>query len=527
VPVSARRPISVLAVDDNPDHLFLMQRRLRDAGVEVRTASDAETALDALDEVDIVLLDYRMPGVTGLELLKRIRAADGPSVVMVTGMGSEDVAVEAMRAGAIDYVVKNPGYLDALPHVVERAWRQHDLARRARELERIALLVTSAVEREDVFAEIVRGARRLLQARGCALFVASGENVVLEASDGDVGADADRLRAEATRVVQGPPDLDVVASGRDLFARLPSAEGERLGVLAMVAEPDPAFEPAEVRLARTFASFAGVALERVRRRELDRTLVEELQRMSDLRAHVVASVSHELRTPLTCIAGFADTLLGRWESLSETDRRGFVERIQHHSNDLDALVEGLLDLSAIESGRMRVDLQSLDLRPEVLATIEGLGPVLEDRRIEVDVSPEQVVSDRGLLHRALGNLLSNAVKYSEAGTAVTVRSVADARAVRVEVVDRGLGLSTQDAARAFEPFWRGSEATSRAMRGTGIGLALVKEYVRVMGGRVGVDSEPGSGSTFWFTLRREHTEGVRSETSFAMHEGGKSSPVSS
>src|SRR4051812_31200779 len=99
--------ISVLVVDDNEDHRHLIDRRLRDTGHDVREAADGTTALERLDGVDIVLLDYRLPGLSGIQTLERIRATAGPSVVMVTGMGSESIAVEAMRAGAIDYVVKD------------------------------------------------------------------------------------------------------------------------------------------------------------------------------------------------------------------------------------------------------------------------------------------------------------------------------------------------------------------------------------------------------------------------------------
>ncbi|MDQ1375524.1 MAG: hypothetical protein QOJ09_2862, partial [Actinomycetota bacterium] len=136
--------IRVLVVDDDPDHLALARRRLTDAGIHVTVASSAVEALDALDDVDLVLLDYRLPGMSGLDALAAIREQGGPSVVMLTGMGSESLAVEAMRAGAVDYVVKDGAYLRTLPQIVERAWRTHDLTRRAGELQRVALLVTSA-----------------------------------------------------------------------------------------------------------------------------------------------------------------------------------------------------------------------------------------------------------------------------------------------------------------------------------------------------------------------------------------------
>src|SRR5205807_9774581 len=128
--------------------------RLELSGFSVRTAPDTELALQSLSGVDLVLLDHGLPDATGLDVLPQLREL-GLSVVMVTGMGSESLAVEAMRKGAVDYVVKDSSYLDALPQVVERALRHHDLMRRADELERIGLVVTSAAGRTEVFSAIV------------------------------------------------------------------------------------------------------------------------------------------------------------------------------------------------------------------------------------------------------------------------------------------------------------------------------------------------------------------------------------
>jgi signal transduction histidine kinase len=119
-----------------------------------------------------------------------------------------------------------------------------------------------------------------------------------------------------------------------------------------------------------------------------------------------------------------------------------------------------------------------------------------------------VLADALLLRRTMTNLVSNAVKYSPATEPIAVVAIEDESRVRVEVVDHGVGLSAKEAAMAFRPFWRAGNAATRGKRGAGIGLSLVAEYVRVMGGQTGVLSEPGRGSTFFFTLRRP-TEAVR------------------
>jgi signal transduction histidine kinase len=495
--VSAPAGISVLVVDDDPDHRYLAQRRLELAGFEVRLAANADEALAAVDGVDLVVLDHRLPDTSGLDLLPVI-VGRGPSVVMVTGMGSEGLAVEAMRRGAVDYIVKDERYLDILAEVVWRAWLHHDLVHRAGELERIGLLVTSASARPEVFTEVVEGARRVLRADGCALFVLAESGLVQEATAGTYLGDRERLLSEARQML-AVPEGTMADDGR-LLVPVPPSESTPLGVLAVLRREPRPFAPEERRFAVALASYAGIALGNVRRLELERSLVAELQQMLDLRRELMASVSHELRTPLTCVSGFAETLRVHWASLSDEDRLMFVDKICQHSSELGDLVEGLLDFSEVETGRVTAGIERVDLRQEIEATVAALGPLVTGRSINVDVCPTAVMADAALLRRTLTNLLSNAVKYSEQGKPITVRASATAEVARVEVIDQGTGLTAEEADRAFDPFWRASRVANNNLRGTGLGLALVKEYVRVMGGDVFVESEPGRGSTFIFTL---------------------------
>jgi signal transduction histidine kinase/FixJ family two-component response regulator len=489
--------IAVLVVDDDPDHRYLAQRRLEMSGFEVSVAANAEEALAVVESTDLVLLDHRLPGTSGLDLLPVITGR-GPSVVMVTGMGSEGLAVEAMRRGAVDYIVKDSRYLDILPEVVSRAWVHHDLVRRAGELERIGLMVTSASAKPEVFAEVVEGARRLLRADGCALFVLAESGLVQEATAGDHLGDRDRLLAEARQLLAAP-HRSIDGDDR-LLVPVPPAEETPLGVLAVLTREPRPFAPEERRLVVALAAYAGIALGNLRRLDLERTLVAELQQMLDLRRELMASVSHELRTPLTCVGGFAETLRVHWSDLSDEERLVFVDKICHHSTELGDLVERLLDFSQVEAGRVSVGITCVDLQCEVEATVTALGPLVEGRPLDLDVQPTPVMADSVLLRRTLTNLLSNAVKYSEPGTPIAVRASVRDGAAQVEVVDSGSGLSAEEAARAFDPFWRATSVATNSLRGTGLGLALVKEYVRVMGGDVHVESEPGRGSRFIFTL---------------------------
>ena len=494
--LAERRPISVLLVEDNPDHIHLIERRLRDGGLDVRRASSGKEALASLDGIDLVLLDYKLPDMTGLETLHHIRRIDGPSVVMITGMGSEEIAVEAMRAGAIDYVVKDAAYIRMLPEVVERAWRLHDLTRRARQLQRLALLVNAAEDRRTIFTEIVNGAQELLGAVMCALFIEEeGQLDVVATAGADITSSAPLFERAAKVAESGQMDID----GETLLVPLSKGGDEQLGVLVVVSEGRTFIEE-ELDLAETFASFAGLALRNLRRRELEQRLIVELQQTLELRRDFVNSISHELRTPLACISGFSSTVLTHWGKLDDETVRSSVEKIQHHGADLTNLVEKLLDFSFFEQGRFAPAITEIDLKSHIQTSIDDLAPLAGGRPLNLEADEIRVKADPNLLHRILSNLVTNAVKASAVGAEITVRAERSGDFAQVSVIDQGTGLSEADAEHVFDAFWRSRHAIKAAQRGSGIGLALVKEYVRAMGGEVSVDSRIGEGSTFYFTL---------------------------
>lgn len=488
----------VLVVEDDEDHQMFMARALERAGAQTTVAGSGEDALTHLADVDLVLVDNGLPRMSGIELMDHIAALeDGPSAIVVTASASSDVIVQALRRGAVDFVAKEPGYIDLLPAVIERAFAQHDLSRRHRELQRLALLVHQPLGRHDTIHEIVTGARRLLRARGCLLALQDGDGG-WRVQD-IVGPEDDLL--VALRAVASPDDAHEAELPGILDVRLPAEPGEDPGILIAMRDSDHGFMAEERSLAQTFAAFAASALRNIRRYELERGLVAELQNMIRARQDFVASVSHELRTPLTAIGGFAETLLIHEDAIDDEQRRDLLEKIRSHSAELERLIDQLLDVADLERGRrFEARLRPVELTQVVESTVEGLSPHFGRHEVTTSVTDLTVVADPVLVARSLMNLLTNAVKYTAPGTRIEVLTSVDGEMARVAVRDHGDGVGPRDAARVFEPFWRGGQAVSGAIRGTGIGLSLVREYVRSMGGEVGVESIAGRGATFWFTL---------------------------
>ena len=495
--LTGRRKMRLLVVEDDPDQRFLIERRLEEMDLDLQMASSGEEAISKLEGIDLVLLDYRLPDMSGLDTLRAIREVDGPSVVMVTGMGSESVAVEAMRSGALDYVVKDSTYLRGLPEIIERGWRQHDLARRAGRLQKLALLVSEAEDRDTMLSEIVHGARELLGADGCAVAIPDEDGALVVAATAGSPAVLHELTPRLQSVL-GSRRVENV--DEYLLVPLTKTDDEAVGVLSLVSGAGRVYTREDIELAETFASFGALALRKLRRQELEQALIDELQETLELRRDFINSVSHELRTPLACISGFSTTLLNYWGRLDPETTLSSVEKISHHAADLAKLVDALLDFGSMEHGKMRAEIEEVPLKEDVERTVEDLQPLLSDRTMKIEVPEIQVLADRALFKRILINLLSNAVKASEPGSSITIQASQPDGMARIEVADEGVGLTEEETQRVFDPFWRSRTSIKGAKRGAGIGLTLVKEYVRTMGGQVGVQSKHGEGAKFYFTL---------------------------
>jgi two-component system phosphate regulon sensor histidine kinase PhoR len=232
--------------------------------------------------------------------------------------------------------------------------------------------------------------------------------------------------------------------------------------------------------------------------------VTELMQLEKMRREFVANASHELRTPLAAIRGFAETLLGG-PSLSDADRRAYLEVIDRHARRLSAIVADLLELSKIESRETRFELAPVDTAELAETLLRDWRPRLEEKRLSASLTTERpgiAWADPRACEQIVSNLLDNAIKYTDPGGSIALRIGGDDRSVRIDVADTGLGIPERDLGRIFERFYRVDQARSRSQGGTGLGLAIVKHLVQSLGGEIEVQSQLGRGSTFSVTLPR-------------------------
>jgi two-component system phosphate regulon sensor histidine kinase PhoR len=234
--------------------------------------------------------------------------------------------------------------------------------------------------------------------------------------------------------------------------------------------------------------------------------ITDLNKLERVRRDFVANVSHELRTPVTVIKGYAETLLGGVLNEDPGQARRFIEIINNHSARMANLINDLLALSELESGGMALELRPVSLH----GAFNNVQRLLESKAYQKGItislasSPEQqrVLADQGKLEQVLVNLVENAIKYTPADGSIAISAVDAGKLLRISITDTGIGIPPKDLPRIFERFYRVDEARSRELGGTGLGLAIVKHIVQLHGGTISVESRPGKGSTFSFTLTR-------------------------
>lgn len=237
--------------------------------------------------------------------------------------------------------------------------------------------------------------------------------------------------------------------------------------------------------------------------------ITDIKRLEKIRSDFVANVSHELRTPITVIKGYAETVL---DTLAEREGQTarFVGIIHRHADRLAALVNDLLALSELESKQFALQPVPVPVTAAVEQACALLEPKAEAKGIRIrrdfPLPLPKVLANLPRIEQVLINLIDNAVKYSPEGGTITVSGCVEGELVKVSVTDRGAGIPPKDLPRIFERFYRVDEARSRDEGGTGLGLAIVKHIVQLHGGTVAVESVPGKGSTFSFTLRAASRE---------------------
>ncbi|OLB08275.1 MAG: hypothetical protein DMD98_08030 [Candidatus Rokuibacteriota bacterium] len=263
------------------------------------------------------------------------------------------------------------------------------------------------------------------------------------------------------------------------------------------------FDGQELEVLTVLANQVAISLENARLYEELAASNAQLMQASRLKSQFLASMSHELRTPLNSIIGFSKVLLNRLDGDLTERQETYIRSVHNSGTHLLQLINGILDFSRIEAGKLEMMSEEVDLHELIDECIESSMPLARGKQLKLEknvpLELPRLVADRTKVKQILLNLLSNAIKFTAQGR-VFVSVQAEAEAVHVKVSDTGMGIRTEDLARLFEPFQQLDNPVTRAAGGTGLGLAISKKFVELHGGRIWADSRENAGSTFHFTL---------------------------
>ena len=399
-----------------------------------------------------------------------------------------------------------------------------ELGRRADLLDaanRCARALSSSLDLDEAFGAFIRELRGLVPFERVAMVLVEGDQSRVIAAAGAHAEDVEPPGATST--LQRNLLADLVRGGQTIYrgdidppeyveeewmlriglrcrVAAPLLGGARvIGMLSLSRKEPNAFDDHEIELVTLLGRLAASAVQNIRAYDSERRTVEELRRLSALRADFVSLVSHEMRSPMAAVIGAARTLEQRWRELTPEQREAFLGLIADETTRLAALIGDVLDTSRIDAGTFSYRFADVDLGALVHEAVASASLAQDEIPVVADVRPDlpAVRGDGERLRQVLGNLIDNAVKYSPAGAQVEVRAASHDHVVVLSVQDRGPGIASDDQRLIFEKFGRVSSGNSKP--GTGLGLYIARSIAEAHGGTLEVSSSVGRGATF--TLR--------------------------
>ena len=455
-----------------------------------------------------VTITPMMRGDTAIGTVSVVRAAPGPLT---------DKQIELLRTFADQAVI-------AIENVRLFNETKEALEQQTATAEILKVISGSLTDTQPVFDAIVRNCRTLFEDSRVVLWLIDDNRLHARAiSSGETPGRVliDRGSAVGVCVLDGHMvHLSDLEKAAEQFPRVRQLglkfgyrsgiyapllrEGRAIGAISVVRREAGAFDDKEVALLNTFADQAVIAIENVRLFNEIQDKSRQLQVASQHKSEFLANMSHELRTPLNAVIGFSEVLQQRMFG-ELTDKQGeYIDDIHASGKHLLSLINDILDLSKVEAGRMELDVSTFS----VPMAIDNALTLIRERAGRHGIALECVIdpavgdidADERKMKQILLNLLSNAVKFTPEGGRIAVAANPLDGGVEVSVTDSGIGIAQEDCEAVFEEFRQVGAQSAAKAEGTGLGLALARKFVELHGGRIGVTSEVGKGSTFTFSL---------------------------
>lgn len=491
--------LRILVIDDNPHDRLLAIHALKQEFVELEVkqiirAEELEEALSA-QKFDVVVTDYQLRWTDGLSVVRKIKSRDPEQpIVMFTNSGSEEVAVEAMKLGIDDYVLKSPRHYLRLPVAVRLAVERAATKRKVQGLEiRFQTLLNQlnvGVYRLTVDDILLEGNAAFLHLLGINALTKIPESHTLAPyfQPEDYAKLLHQLKE--TGDSQAREVLLRRADGNEIWVRISQTltTNNKITVIDGIIEDITARKQAEQEREQF-----------LKREQAARAEAEAANRIKD---EFLSILSHELRSPLNPILGWIRLITHN--QLNELKKAEALAIIERNAKLLAEMIEDLLNVSQILHGKLSLNVSSVNLVAIISQVLENVLLAAQAKNIQLhSIVPLHecfVLGDSTRLQQIFWNLLSNAIKFTPAGGCVEVRLEQIDTQVQIQVIDVGLGISRDFLPYVFDKFRQADSRTTRKFGGLGMGLAIVKHLVELHGGQVWAES-PGEEQGSTFTVR--------------------------
>jgi PAS domain S-box-containing protein len=496
------KDITILFVEDDKVDQMAFERFVRQHGFSYRyilcdSISASEKSLSE-NTFDVAVVDYLITDGTGLELVEKLK--DIP-VIFVTGQGDQNIAVQAMKAGVYDYLVKdqNRNYLEMLPITIDNAINhkkdRDKLAAVEKEVEKLMWAVSKTdnslvIATEDGKIEWVNeGFERLTGYILAEIIGSFGDTVVKDNLSGLNPASEYFKEMMSTLKSVSYESKNYSKTGNEYWVfttitPILDADGSIKKIIAVDSEIT----------ARKIAEFQMMEAK------------QEALKLAKIKEEFLANMSHEIRTPMNAIVGMAQ-LISETE-LNEKQKK-YIDSIRFASDNLLALINDVLDLSKLEAEKIDFEKIPFSIKEVIEKLVEIMRHKIDEKGLSIELIvdaklPEVLIGDPFRLNQIIMNLLSNSVKFTKKGgikIELTIENETEKDVnIRFDVTDTGIGISKENITKVFEHFTQAESEITRKYGGTGLGLTIVKKLVESQNGAINVESELGKGTRFYFTV---------------------------
>ncbi len=487
---------NILVVDDEMGIREGCKRALSEEGYMVDDADSGQAGLQKVtqNDYDLVLVDLMMPGIGGMDLIKKIHHRDPEIItVVITGNATIETAVEATKLGAYDYLPK-PFSPEALAAVVKRGMEKRILSLEAKKLyaERTQRLLELVNERSRLRTIISAMADGVLVANleGRLVLWNTSSVKMLKSKGFDIAGESleyyisNELLIAAIKEVLNSDDKDFSMISREI-----PAQDEKVILMANIAPVRD--EGGKILGAVTVLRD-----------------ITKLKEINKIKSQFVSMVAHELRAPLAAIKGWLEVILSGEAGADAEQNKQWLQRAMDRADSLLALVNDLLVINRMEAGKVAQKMEPVQINDVIKKIVDFLKPEAEKRKVilstELSEDLPSVHADLRDMERLFTNLVSNAIKYNRDNGSISVEGKVEGSFVCYRIKDTGIGISSENLSHIFDDFYRADDEKIKKIPGTGLGLTIAKKIVNSHFGHIEVDSDLGKGSVFSVYLPLEH-----------------------